>query len=65
MAIQITEFIDGRGHLIEVIQHETVIKVPCYGGPIMQPRINTEHRDRGEATVQDRLRILQEFNEQA
>ena len=58
-----TEFIDDRGHLIEVIQHETVIKVPCYGGPIMQPRTNTEYRDRGEATKEDRQRIPQAFSE--
>jgi len=56
-----TEFIDNRGHLIEVIERVTQIKISTPWGAEIQPRTNTEYRDRGEASEEDRRRILQEL----
>jgi hypothetical protein len=52
-------FITDDGQLVEVIEHITAIEIftPC--GPIAQPRINQEFRERGQATEEDRRRILQ------
>lgn len=54
------EFIDDRGHLIEVVEHVTQIKIPTPWGPTFQPRTNTTWVDLGEATEEDRRRILRE-----
>lgn len=54
-----TFFITDDGQLVEVIEHITAIEIftPC--GPIAQPRINREFRERGQATEEDRRRIPQ------
>jgi hypothetical protein len=57
-----TEFIDSRGHLIEVIERVTQIKIPTPWGPTFQPRTNTEYLDRGEASEEDRRRIPRELD---
>jgi hypothetical protein len=56
-----TEFIDNRGHLIEVIERVTQIKISTPWGAATQPRTNTEYQDRGEATEEDRCRIPREL----
>lgn len=50
-------FITNDGRLVEVITHITAIQsfTPC--GPITQPQINREFKDRGLATEEDRKRI--------
>lgn len=55
------EFIDDRGHLIEVIERVSQIKIFNYGGPTSQPRTNHEFRDRGEASEDVRRRIPREL----
>lgn len=52
-----TEFIDNSGHLIEVIERVTQIKVSTPWGAATQSRTNTDYRDRGEASEEDRRRI--------
>ena len=56
-----TEFIDNRGHLIEVIENVTQIKIFHPGGHTYQPHTNQEFKNRGEATDEDRRRISREL----
>lgn len=52
-------FITNNGRLVEVITYITAIQsfTPC--GPITQPQMNREFKDRGQATEEDRQRIPQ------
>jgi len=52
-------FIINDGRLVEVITNITAIQsfTPC--GPMTQPQINHEFKDRGQATEEDRQRIPQ------
>jgi len=56
-----TEFIDNRGHLIEVIEHVSQIKIFHPGGHTYQAQTKQEFRDRREATEEDRRRISREL----